>query len=101
MKKKTAKVWETHFVVEGLGDFPFDMLRYDSAYPMTERDSYLAGHTGEVRRVAVTSRKVNDNDPTALRWQSFGWTVVGIFREAQDAEDFRDEKAPPRGAVGT
>lgn len=100
MKKKTLKVWETRFVVEGLGDFPFDMLRYDSAFPMTERDAYLAGHTGEMRRVAITSRKVNDTEPTAARWKSFGWTVVGVFNETVDAEDFRDQKAPPRGQVG-
>jgi hypothetical protein len=37
--KRNVKVWETIFVVEGMGEFPLDMLRYDNAFPLTERDS--------------------------------------------------------------
>ena len=91
MTKNVKKVWESHFVVEGTGALPFDMLRYDSAFPMTERDA-LAASAKPLRRIAITSRKVGDALPSSGRWQSFGWTVVGYFREAAEAEEFRDRK---------
>jgi hypothetical protein len=60
------------FVVEGGGEFPFDMLRYDNAWPATEQDSGLMpGY--EKRRVTlftITERL------TVKRWESFNWTVV-------------------------
>lgn len=69
-----------NFVVEGSGEFPFDMLRYDCCYPMTERyDSpQLAGR--DRRRVTLETMHVAA--PTPARWASFGWTVTGYDREA-------------------
>jgi hypothetical protein len=72
------KIRETIFTVEGRGPFPFDMLRYDQCWPVSEgHDSpKLGGDYGaELRRVVL---KTNANmAPTPARWDSFCWTVVG------------------------
>lgn len=89
MKSHFIKTFQKHIVVEGMGDFPLDMLRYDSAFPMTEQDSHIAANQFEKRRVALTVRAANDLGPTVDRWRSFTWQVVGIFRERLEAEDCR------------
>lgn len=63
------------FEVTGEGNFPLDMLRYDTCYPSTQMDVSLMGLTS--LRVLFLSRRVqNRNDqPTIERWKSFGWTV--------------------------
>lgn len=100
-KTKVGRTYETIFVVEGFGEFPLDMLRYDSAFPMSERDAHIAGNgRTERRRVALISRRVNDNLPSAERWLSFLWHVVGVFAEKIDAEAARDTLAPARGMAG-
>lgn len=67
----------TTIVVEGSGDFPFDMLRYDQCYPASERDSYLMGY-GHKRQVTLTRSSVNAMPPTYRRWASFLWEVVSV-----------------------
>lgn len=59
------------FQVEGSGNFPFDMLRYDLCWPASETASQLLALPA-TRRVELKGLKV----PTARRWASFGWTVV-------------------------
>jgi hypothetical protein len=86
---RSLKVYERFFVVEGSGSFPLDMLRYDSACPATEEDSAIAQQHTERRRVALVSRRVNDNFPTEARWRSFGWNVVGTYPERYEAERAR------------
>jgi hypothetical protein len=90
---KTIKVYEKFIVVEGWGDFPIDMLRYDSAFPLTEEDSAIAqtlGVWGHGRRcVALIVRSLNNLGPTEGRWASFTWKVVGVFAERHDAEECR------------
>lgn len=70
-----------YFIVEGTGDFPVDMLRYDACWPRFE-----SGPTGAYniltpdnlkeratpRRVELVSRR----SPMRPRWSSFGWEVV-------------------------
>ncbi len=66
----------TTFIVIGRGEFPIDMLRYDSAYPVTEDDSRVIGQrTYEWDRgVLLQHRGVQkDWEPTLGRWKSFGW----------------------------
>jgi hypothetical protein len=66
------------FTVEGAGEFPFDMLRYDACWPRDEGlDSYkLSGFEHGLRRIVlVTHREIA---PTVGRWESFGWRVIGI-----------------------
>ena len=61
------------FTVEGRGEFPVDMLRYDQctfASPADEAEAgqgYVGGHR---RRVTLTSEK---RAATIGRWDSFGW----------------------------
>jgi hypothetical protein len=57
--------------VEGFGQFPIDMLRYDRAYPASEKDSGIINETG-VRTVQV----IMDHEPTIQRWASFCWKVL-------------------------
>ncbi len=77
------------FVVEGTGEFPTDMLRYDSAVPATNADQtvinakYLDEKTHDVlwegtklRKNRVTLLTTNPNAPTYGRWKSHTWKVV-------------------------
>lgn len=60
------------------GDFPIDMLRYDSAYPDSELDAgeILATFEARSRRRADRGiRLVGLRRPTVARWESFGWSV--------------------------
>jgi hypothetical protein len=91
MRTKPIKVFEKFVVVEGSGEFPIDMLRYDSAFPMTEQDSGIAANQRGRRRIALILRGVNDLGPTSPRWQSFTWTVLGTFRERFEAACCRDK----------
>jgi hypothetical protein len=65
------------FVVEGSGDFPLDMLRYDRCWPAHADDasrinpSRVAGRARE-RQIGLCGLK----PPTVGRWASFGWKVV-------------------------
>lgn len=63
------------YQMQGSGDFPFDMLRYDLCWPATEQDSRLLPtdrhpYTGRV----ITLKGLKP--PTQGRWASFGWVVV-------------------------
>jgi len=89
------------FRVEGTGDFPLDMLRYDQCWPRSQDDVYAmhpnyterkAGedqvryiHTFKVERIdTTTGRKVtllSWNTPTPKRWESFGWRIIEHEKE--------------------
>jgi hypothetical protein len=79
------------FTVEGRGQFPVDMLRYDCCWPASEaHDSpaiALTLNDGDAyfkpRRVVLSTHY--DNAPTIGRWKSFTWVVVGLgeLRDAQ------------------
>ncbi len=56
--------------VEGFGEFPADMLRYDEARFATERDEEIAADTHRRRRVMIQGRHC-----THARWESFLWKV--------------------------
>ena len=61
------------FTVQGSKDFPLDMLRYDACYPATSEDAInLAAK--DSRKVTLISTMITD--PTAGRWNSFGWQVT-------------------------
>ena len=66
------------FIVEGTGEFPFDMLRYDQCWPAGEVDaSQMMEHNnhGLVKRKVVLET-FNKHAPTSGRWASFLWRVV-------------------------
>jgi hypothetical protein len=70
------------FTVLGTGEFPFDMLRHDRAWPATESDARKLESPGYGRE-AINYRNVERAiklrglvGPTVARWASFGWTAV-------------------------
>lgn len=71
------------YSVSGATQFPVDMLRYDQSFPATEPTAYLIRGSvlngGEHSRLTVQLRAVGPKDwrPTAGRWESFGWRIVG------------------------
>jgi hypothetical protein len=64
------------FTVEGRGDFPYDMLRYDLCWPASQQDSRFIASTGHPNlqppKICLKGLKA----PTPARWESFGWKVV-------------------------
>jgi hypothetical protein len=82
---RRVRVYEQFLVVEGSGRFPLDMLRYDSAFPHEEADTAAIEHDERRRRVVLCRRSVNESAGTPDRWASFGWKVIGAFREASFA----------------
>ena len=64
------------YEVQGVGPFPLDMLRYDSAWPANQGsvDGMVTarGHAEGRRIITLASY----HRPTVDRWSSFGWTVL-------------------------
>lgn len=77
-------LYRTDFEVEGVGEFPMDMLRYTSSWPTEEgdaRDIENSFAIGSTRRKIRLSRHHRDPDPqiAADRWEAkFRWKVVRI-----------------------
>lgn len=87
MKSKKKMVYEWFIVVDGSGEFPLDMLRYDSCFPHTENDSYaITHHTGK-RRILLCRRGVNETHASEGRWKSLGWAVVYASTSLTEAND--------------
>ena len=100
MARKTIGFVGYVFVVEGTGEFPTDMLRYDSARPLRAEDQRVvnARHEGgddtplwsdpdqKLRRNRVTLVTESPNAPTHGRWQSYTWKVVEGRRPPTFAE---------------
>jgi hypothetical protein len=61
------------FEVQGSGDFPADMLRYDLCWPADETSS---GRINNRRRAQYTVKLKGLKPPTPARWASFGWKVL-------------------------
>jgi len=68
------------FVVKGIGRFPIDMLRYDSAYPRTSEDAIKIDQAcaGELRKWEVSLCSESRHAPTVGRWESFLSRVVEV-----------------------
>lgn len=77
-RSKAEKFYELHFTVEGSGDFPTDMLRYDQCFPKDSPDAraILDSESDGRRSVHLIGRNSTDYYPTVDRWRSFGWTVT-------------------------
>ena len=74
----TRKTTKTPFIVRGRGPLPFDMLRYDQAWPASEHDAHRCDTLDNDRR-AITLVTANASlTPNAARWSSFGWEVVAV-----------------------
>ena len=86
--KRSVVQW--HLVVLGQGEFPLDMLRYDSAFPTEQEDSAkLQRDQSELRTVVLTRRGINNHWGTQDRWKSFGWTIVAACAELGEARNFQ------------
>ena len=67
------------FAVCGWGEFPLDMLRYDSCWPRREGTDVFkmfASLRNDGSRELQTIRLVGLRPPSEGRWNSFGWPVV-------------------------
>jgi hypothetical protein len=78
-----AKQIAIDFTVEGQGDFPFDMLRYDRCFPTDPESAANLQTPGpkSPQQRKCTLRIITDNKalrPTRDRWTSFGWTVGAV-----------------------
>lgn len=76
MNQKVAKI-------TGMGEFPLDMLRYDSCSPYSETDSYAIANTFknfEKWEIFVKCRPLEKKRSpwTIGRWQSFGVQIEPI-----------------------
>jgi len=71
----------TYFRVRGRFEFPWDMLRYDMAWPVDSDDLRLilrrvGDPGGLLMYVVIKLGCVQVNGPTVKRWESFNWSVV-------------------------
>jgi hypothetical protein len=72
------------FTVEGVRNFPLDMLRHDHCWPASQDDVELIARTLEresrlpFRIRLATYRLATTDGPTVRRWESFGWRVVTV-----------------------
>jgi hypothetical protein len=71
-----SKIFRTRLVVEGSGDFPIDMLRYDGCCPDGEVDSWAIQNEKGQRQVKLRRFTVAGSRAAEGRWESFGWKVV-------------------------
>lgn len=74
-------MYSIQFTVEGCGDFPVDMLRYDCCFPATSDDAIQLTPRDLASRRSVTLKKFvryANSVPTEGRWKSFGWTVTSV-----------------------
>lgn len=72
-----------YFVVQGRGDFPSDMLRYDDCVPIGD----VEGASRRRVTLSTTGRQITD-----ARWLSFGWSVVARASTPEEAERLAEEK---------
>jgi hypothetical protein len=90
--KKT--IYEWFLVVEGAGDFPIDMLRYDSAFPFEQTDAGCMLRR-EKRRVVLVRRGVDVGSGTPARWESFTWKVIHSCTDSYEARQVQRMTAEP------
>lgn len=77
-KERPRRYFE--YYVTGGGIFPFDMLRYDSCWPVGGDDAAMmsADYSPLTPREARMPRSIkmrSYREPTIARWSSFNWSV--------------------------
>lgn len=78
-----GKTRSYEFTVAGSGAFPFDMLRYDAAYPVGTEGVFAlkmasGAHGFRVAGVVTVPLATMLRPPTDARWASFGWKVSDV-----------------------
>lgn len=61
------------YKVQGRGDFPWDMLRYDRVWPLTEPNPHRMDKSEAWRELRTV--EVVGHGCTVDRWASFLWSV--------------------------
>lgn len=99
------------YVVEGMGEFPLDMLRRDMAKPATANDAVLVNakmgdsilEDHENKRLRVYQVKLVSEDvrgaPNTARWESFGCRVVECKDKPECVSAPRKVGRPPKDGV--
>lgn len=87
MKPKAQKIYLTYLVVQGTGEFPYDMLRYDACCPHTESDTHRLSRMPGMRHVTLRRYSVSGTPATERRWLSFGWQIVLETADPGEAAD--------------
>lgn len=74
---KSRRFVEVFFLVRGSGDFPIDMLRYDSCHPYREWDSNTLKR--QEKRIILMRRfsPEKHSEGNEARWRSMGWEAFG------------------------
>ncbi len=70
---------QRYFAVEGRGEFPLDMLRYDACWPKRQEDvDVLQDPERQPRMVQLSCWRDRRRGTVATheRWASYGWTVT-------------------------
>jgi len=89
-----SKLWKIEFTVQSKSKlvraFPIDMLRYDSCYPARDQystariidslDQNISAKEFDPQPIALIHNSHGNKQwqPTAPRWESFGYTVIEV-----------------------
>jgi len=66
------------FIVEGMGNFPADMLRYDQCFPVIEKEANRLSD-GDFHGKTRFTLKSHRQYLTPKRWQSFLWNIIEAY----------------------
>lgn len=69
------------YEVIGRGEFPLDMLRYDTSHPARQEDVVALKERDPVVPIRLVCKSHAQWTPTKARWESFGWKVLNSTRE--------------------
>ena len=99
-----AKSKIVEIVAVGRGEFPMDMLRYDSCWPASEVDSYVIADSlkkyGEWQVVLRKNVDAGVREPWMKpRWSSFGVQLVEYRGATSYFKDFKDRFVVPIGGT--
>ena len=80
LQQSEGNIMHTIFTVEGNGEFPLDMLRYDEAYPLRQEDARKITDSikGELRKWKINLGTESSKDVAVQRWNSFLIKVTNI-----------------------
>jgi len=78
-----TKVYFYRYNVTGSFPFPFDILRYDRAWPTSGYDSSMMEELSQPGHGPATIALAGLSRPTVDRWKSFGWKVetATVFKQ--------------------
>jgi hypothetical protein len=91
MKKK--KCGQAVFAVAiGSGEFPPDMLRYDSCWPAFESQAIDLRHHTELGAIILARSACANGTWTPERWRGFGWRLEVLYGVDSKEQAMHDAK---------